>query len=96
MPTLTLDEMETHFNIVASDRSIVEIYSDDPVYQRKLEAVGAFLVREEPDRCGKHYTLPAKQLSLRRPMTKQSFTAEQKAAQVLRGQKLAQARAASR
>lgn len=67
MPKLSLEEMETHFNIVAADRGTVHIYSDDPVLQRRIEAVGATLVREEPDRCGKHYTLPANQLSLRMP-----------------------------
>lgn len=91
MANPTLEEMETHFNIVASDRSIVFVYSDDRVMQRKIEAVGATLVKEEQGG-GKHYTLPANQLSLRRPMIKRSFTLEEKAAQVLRGQKLAQHR----
>lgn len=86
MPKLSLEEMETHFNIVAADRGTVHIYSDDPVLQRRIEAVGATLVREEPDRCGKHYTLPANQLTLRKPPS---------AAQIESGRRLAQQRQAS-
>lgn len=35
----TLDEIETHFHITASDRSKVEVYSDDPVWQQRLEKI---------------------------------------------------------
>lgn len=35
----TLDEIETHFHITASDRSKVEVYSDDLVWQQRLEKI---------------------------------------------------------
>jgi hypothetical protein len=64
MPQLSLDEQETHLNLVASNRRLWEVYSDDPVMQRKLEGIGAKLVRTEPDGLGKHYTLQANQVRL--------------------------------
>lgn len=35
----TLDEIETHFHITASDRTKVEVFSDDVVWQRRLEKI---------------------------------------------------------
>jgi len=62
---LTLAEMETHLNMTAENRDCWQIYSDDTVMQRRLEAIGATIVKIAVDGIGKHYTLPANQISLR-------------------------------
>ena len=62
---LSNEERETHFSMTADDRSAWAVYSDDPIMQRRLESIGATLTRIAPDGLGKHYTLPANQLSLR-------------------------------
>lgn len=61
---LSLNEQETMLNLVADDRGTWHAYSDDPVMQRKLEAVGAVLIKS--DGTGKHYTLRANQVSFRK------------------------------
>jgi hypothetical protein len=61
----TLAEIETHLNMSAADRSLWHIGSDDPIMQRRFEAVGATLVRERGG--WKEYTIPANQISLRKP-----------------------------
>lgn len=88
MATLTLQEQETHLNMVAEDRNTWHIYSDDPVMQRRLESIGATLTKAEKSG-GKHYTLPASQVTLRKP--KKPLTDAQKAQ---RAELLAKARAA--
>ena len=79
-----LDEQETTFTIEATDRSIVHVYSNDPVYQRKLERVGAMPYRDCDDG-GKFYKLPVNQLRITLPP--RIMTEEQRAAaaQRLRG-----------
>lgn len=80
-PSLTLDEQETHFNVVATNRSLVHVYSDDPVMQRKLEAVGAKVVRVSEDAGGgKHYELDSRQLLLRKVPNARKLTPAQKEA----------------
>lgn len=77
--TLTLDEQETHFHITASDRSKVEVYSDDPVWQRKLEKI------TQPTKVngrGKFYELRINQLSIRAGVS--NLTDEQRAAKSAR------------
>lgn len=72
--SLTLQEQETHLNMTADDRGAWHVYSDDPVMQRRFEAVGATLVRTSADGIGKHYTLPASQITIRKarkPMSKE-------------------------
>lgn len=64
MANQTLAEQEVHFNISADDPNTVYAFSDYPKWQRKLERVGAVLVKEEVGG-GRHYTLPTSQLSLR-------------------------------
>jgi hypothetical protein len=86
---LTLAEKETHFNMTADDRSIYHIYSDDEVMMRKLESIGAKLVKTEAHG-GKHYTLPASQISLRKPRAPMSEAQKAKLSR-----QLAKARAAS-
>jgi hypothetical protein len=66
MSELSNSERETHINMVADDRSVWAIFSDDPVMIRKLERVGAVLIRTVHGG-GKHYTLPANQISFRNP-----------------------------
>lgn len=80
-----LDEMETTFTIEATDRSVVHVYSNDLVYQRRLERVGCMPYRTAEDG-GKFYKLSAKQLSIRKPM---SDAQKQKLAERLRGRELA-------
>lgn len=75
---LTLTEQETNLNLVADNRGTWHVYSDDPVMQRKFEAIGAVLVREDKYGPGKHYTLRADQVLLRRGKPKrQPLTEEQ-------------------
>lgn len=63
--SLTLAESETHLNMTAADRTVWEVFTDDPVWQRRLESVGATLVRETVDGIGKFYTLRADQVHIR-------------------------------
>lgn len=65
--TLTQEEQETHLSMVAADRGTWEVYSDDPVMQRRLEAIGAepFTYGNET-LGGKHYRLRADQVVLRK------------------------------
>lgn len=88
MATLTLAEMETHLNLVGDDRNTWHVYSDDPVMMRRLETIGATVTKTEKSG-GKHYTLPANQVTLRKPS--KPLSAERKAQQAAN---LSQARAA--
>ena len=65
MADLTNAERETCISMSADDRSAWTIFSDDPVMQRRFEAVGATLTQERGG--AKWYTLPANQISLRNP-----------------------------
>lgn len=65
MASLTLEEMETSIYCNATDRSTWHVYSDDPVWQRRLEAAGATLVQETHGG-GRKYTLRSDQLTLRK------------------------------
>lgn len=76
MQPLTLVEQETVLNMTADDRGMWEVFSDDPVMQRKLESVGAILVRPASSGDGKFYRLPANQVSFRKPS---ALTDEQRA-----------------
>lgn len=64
---LTLQEQETHLSMSADDRGTWHVYSDDPVMQRRLESIGAELVKVAADGIGKHYALPANQITFRKP-----------------------------
>lgn len=77
---LTLEEQETNLNMVAIDRTTWHVFTDDPVMQRKLERIGAVLVRENLFG-GKEYTLRADQVLLRKGKRKQisKMTEEQRA-----------------
>lgn len=62
---LSLEEQETHLNMSADNRGAWAVYSDDAVMMRKLERVGARLVREE-ESGGRHYELRADQVLIRK------------------------------
>lgn len=76
MATLTLAEQETHLSMVAENRGEWAVYSDDPVMMRRLESIGASLVKEERGG-GKHYTLRADQVTFRKG--KRELSPERKA-----------------
>ena len=75
MAELTNAERETHISMMAEDRSTWTIGTDDPVWQRRFEAVGATLTKARGE--WREYMLPANQLSLRNPS---KLTDEQRAA----------------
>ena len=74
MTALTNAERETHLNMAADNRGVWEIASDDPMMLRRLEAVGATLVRQRGET--RWYTLPAEQVTIRR---RRELTDEQRA-----------------
>lgn len=81
MQPLSNEERETSLNMAADDRTVWEVFSDDPVMQRKLESVGAMPVKTTRDGQGKFYRLPANQLTFRKPS---ALTDEQRAALSMR------------
>ena len=85
---LSLQEKETHLSMVADNRKVWVIYSDDEVMQRKLEAAGATIVLDTG--VGKHYELPANQVTFRKPS--KPMTEEQRLRQAERLQKAREAR----
>ena len=74
MTALTNAERETHLNMTADNRGVWKIASDDPVMLRRLEAVGATLVRRRGET--RWYTLPAEQVTIRR---RRELSSEQRA-----------------
>ncbi len=60
---LTNAERETHLNMTADNRDEWVITSDDPVMQRRFEAIGATFIRSIGQL--REYTLPANRISLR-------------------------------
>jgi len=74
-----LEEQEVHFSMSADKPDTWVVYADYPKWQRKLERIGATLVKVEKSG-GKHYELPAKQLSLRNPAKpRKPMTSDEKA-----------------
>jgi hypothetical protein len=69
---LTLEEMETALTMSADDRGTWQVFSDDPVMQRRLEAIGATPVRTANTGSGKFYTLRADQVLIRTGKRKMS------------------------
>jgi len=70
MIELSLAEQETHLNMVAENRNIWEVCSDDKVMILRLESIGATFVRA--DGPTKFYTLRADQVVLRAGKRKMS------------------------
>lgn len=81
MANQTADEMETMFNIVASDRNTVLVFSDDPVWMRRLDKLGTF-VRNTGE--GKEYTLRIDQLVVRSGKRQVSETQRAAATETMR------------
>ena len=64
MNDLSNAERETHMNLTADDRGTWEVFSDDPVMINRLDKIcEAYRVTST----GKHYRLPDKQVTLRKP-----------------------------
>lgn len=63
---LTVEEQEVHLSMSADEPGMWHAYTDYPKWQRKLESIGAHLVRVAEDGIGRFYTLPANQVSFRR------------------------------
>ena len=72
---LTLAERETHFNIAADDRGTIHVFSDDPVWMRKLDKCPGVTLKRETG-TGKEYALPANWLRLQKPRTGRPLTPE--------------------
>ena len=83
MGNLTLEEQETCFNIIASDRSKVHVFTDDPVWIARLDKVSE-AVRNTGE--GKEYILRIEQLVVRKG--KKHMSDEQRAAMSERMRKL--------
>ena len=66
MAEFTLDETETSINQLASDRSTWRVYTADAVMIRKMERIGAKLIREYDDGVGRLYELRADQLGFKK------------------------------
>jgi hypothetical protein len=56
-----LDEQETTFTVEATDRKTVRIFSNDVVWQRRIEELG--IVADREDAYGKFYTVSLEEYS---------------------------------
>lgn len=76
MANLALDEQETNYTVEATDRKIVNVFSNDIVTQRQMERLG--INPHRSDGYGKFYTVDLTQFSfgIRR---KRQVTEEQRA-----------------
>lgn len=92
MTEQTRAEQETHLLINADDRNLIHCFSDEPVWQRKLERAGAIITKELKGG-GKEYTIEYRQLSIRKA-GKREMSEEQKAASKERMKKMLEARKA--
>jgi hypothetical protein len=65
---LGLDERETHISQSADDRSVWEIYTDDPIWIERLRKLGIQedTTRKTAEGLGKYFILPDNQLTIRR------------------------------
>lgn len=80
MAPQSLEEMETHLNMVAADRSRWEVFTDDPVWIGRLEKLGFVATRITG--VGKEFVLSADQVVIRQG--KRRISEEQRAAQTAR------------
>jgi len=69
--------METCILFNAADRNYCHVFSNDSVWQRKLERAGA-VVTKELSSGGKEYRLEAKQVSIRKLSQGRKMTEEQR------------------
>lgn len=77
MTKLTNEERETIICFNAADRETVHVFSDDPVWMRKLERAGAVVTKEHPSG-GKEYSLERRQVSIRKLAGKKVMSDEQR------------------
>jgi hypothetical protein len=77
MANQALDEQESNFTIEATDRNTLKVFSNDVVWQRRLEGLG--IVPTRASEYGKFYTVDLTQFSfgVRR---KRQLSEEQRAA----------------
>lgn len=77
MASQALDEQESNFTVEATDRSVVSVFSNDVVWQNRIEKLG--IVAHRSDGYGKFYKVDLSQYSfgIRR---KRQLTDEQRAA----------------
>jgi hypothetical protein len=88
MAELTNAERETHMNLVAENRDLWEVTTDDPVMVRRFKAIGATFVRKQGEL--HYFTLPANQVTLR---NKRHLSDDQRAALSERARAMRQAQA---
>ena len=62
----TLEETESHLNMCALNRREWEVYSDDKVFIRKMERIGAQFLREDSTGLGRFYLLRDDQILFRK------------------------------
>lgn len=72
---LTREEQETIVYFSADNRETVHVFSDDIVWQRKLERAGAVITKEHPSG-GKEYTLEYRQISIRKLASRREMSPE--------------------
>ena len=77
MKTFTLDEQETNFTIEATDRTTLRVFSNDPVWQKRIDDLG--VVVERTDGYGKFYLVDLNQFNLG-IYRKRQYTDEQREA----------------
>ena len=63
---LTNEERETTLSLVADDRNLWHVFSDDPVMIGRLRRIGATEVEGRKGETGVHFTLDAGQVLLRK------------------------------
>ena len=61
MTGLTLDEQESNFTVEATDRSVVSVFSNDVVWQNRIEKLG--IEPHRSDGYGKFYKVDLSQYS---------------------------------
>ena len=66
---LTNEERETHMNMSANDRTTWEVYTDDPIMDRKLRKCRAVFL--EGDDRGRLYRLDRNQVRFFKPVTEE-------------------------
>lgn len=71
-----MSERETMMNLIASDRTSWEVFTDDPIMIAKFERIGAELIRVDKGGDGKFFKLRADQVVLR--TGKRQVTEEQR------------------
>ena len=85
---LTNEERETTLSLVADNRNLWHVFSDDPVMVNRLKRIGAVEVEGRPGETGAHFTLDASQVLLRKGKRTLSEASRAASAERLRAGKL--------